>query len=149
MRRRFCNIIFSHSVTLIAFFFTATNIKVIVFDMFDHIFFTAFSCFHIPVTVYFFFHGFIFRENLNRLFWKWQFRNCLKHQHLHYSSLLQRVYFKVVNAWSTLWLSRRRKNVFQGSLNNINVPVSLPQQSVEACLYLVHFPTFRHSTKEN
>ena len=44
-----------HSLTfwyVLAFFFTAANIKVITFE---HIhFFTAFSCFHIPVTVFFF-----------------------------------------------------------------------------------------------
>ena len=73
-----------HSLTfwyVLAFFFTAANIKVITFEHIHFLqlsvvftfsncvlFLTAVSCFHIPVTVYFFFHG----ENLNRLFWKWR-----------------------------------------------------------------------------
>ena len=43
----------------------------------------------------------------------------------------------------------KEKNAFRGSLDYINVPASLPQQSVGVCLNLVRFPKFRHSTKQN
>ena len=43
----------------------------------------------------------------------------------------------------------KEKNAFRGSLDYINLPASLPQQSVVVCLYMVHFPKFRHSTKRN
>ena len=144
LRRRFCNIIFLHSDTFIAFLLQPTSI----YYVWSH-FLTAVSCFHIPVTVYFFFHGFMFRENLNRLFWKLQFSYLFKTSALALQLITSESVLKEVNAWSTLWLSRRRKNEFQGSLNNVNLPVSPPQQSVGVCLYLVHFPTFRHSTKQN
>ena len=72
----------------------------------------------------------------------------MKNQQLRYSSLLQRVNYKVVNAELHFGLAKE-KNAFRGSLDYLNLPASLAQQSVEVYLYLVHFPKFRHSTKRN